>query len=56
MIHKPNREDLMLLNRHFESRTARPVVDKTFPLERTADAFRYFGQSEFVGKVVVRVE
>ena len=56
LFHKPNPEDLMLLNDHYENGTAKPVVDKTFPLERTADAFRYFGQSEFVGKVVVRVE
>ncbi len=54
-FHKPNREDLRLLNEHYENGTARPVVDKTFPLER-ADAFRYFGQGEFVGEVVVRVE
>ena len=46
----------MLLNEHYENGTARPVVNKTFPLERTADAFRCFGRSEFVGKVVVAVE
>jgi NADPH:quinone reductase-like Zn-dependent oxidoreductase len=33
----------------------RAVIDSTFQLERTADAFRRFASGDFVGKVVVTV-
>ena len=35
--------------------TIRPVVDRTFPLEGTADAFRYYAEGNFTGKIVVTV-
>ncbi len=31
----------------------KPVMDKCFPLEKTAEAFRYFGEGRFKGKIVV---
>src|SRR5690606_18326763 len=30
-----------------------PVIDKVFPLRNTAPAFHYFGENNFVGKVVI---
>jgi NADPH:quinone reductase-like Zn-dependent oxidoreductase len=39
----------------FEAGSLRPVIDRTFPLARTADAFRHYGTAPFVGKVVIGV-
>lgn len=30
-----------------------PVIDRTFPLEETREAIRYFGTAAFIGKVVI---
>lgn len=38
----------------FEAGKIKPVIDKTFPLEKTADAFRYFGEGRFKGKIVIK--
>jgi len=37
----------------FETRQARPVVDRTFTLEKTSEAFEYFASGKFKGKVVI---
>jgi len=46
-------KDLNYLVELFESGKLKPVIDTCFPLEKTADAFRYFGEGRFKGKVVV---
>jgi NADPH:quinone reductase-like Zn-dependent oxidoreductase len=38
----------------FEGGKIKPVIDKIFPLEETADAFRYFGKGRFKGKIVIK--
>lgn len=38
----------------FEAGKIKPVIDKVFPLEKTADAFRYFGEGRFKGKIVIK--
>ncbi len=53
--HKPNK-DLNILNELFESGKIKPVVDRCFPLSETAEAFQYFGEGHFKGKVVITVE
>ncbi len=53
--YKANKDSHYLLEL-FEAGKIRPVIDKTFPLEKTADAFRYFGEGRFKGKVVVSVD
>ncbi|WP_419664053.1 hypothetical protein [Desulfosarcina variabilis] len=30
-------------------------MDRCYPLEETANAFRYFGKGRFKGKVVIRL-
>jgi NADPH:quinone reductase-like Zn-dependent oxidoreductase len=40
----------------FETGKIKPVIDKVFPLEKTADAFRYFGEGRFKGKIVINQE
>jgi NADPH:quinone reductase-like Zn-dependent oxidoreductase len=55
IMHKPNK-DLNILNELFESGKIKPVVDRCFPLSETAEAFQYFGEGHFKGKVVITVE
>ncbi len=49
-------KDLKYLVELFEEGKLRPVIDKCFPLEKTADAFRYFGKGCFTGKIVITLE
>ena len=55
IMHKPNK-DLNILNGLFESGKIKPVVDRCFPLCATAEAFQYFGEGHFKGKIVIAVE
>jgi NADPH:quinone reductase-like Zn-dependent oxidoreductase len=48
-----NREGLDELTTLFEKGIIKPVIDKSFPLEKTADAFRYYGQGTFTGKIII---
>jgi NADPH:quinone reductase-like Zn-dependent oxidoreductase len=52
VAYKANK-DLNYLIKLFEAGKLKPVIDKCFPLEKTADAFRYFGKGQFKGKIVV---
>ena len=49
-------KDLNYLIELFEAGKLKPVIDKCFPIEETADAFRYFGDGRFQGKIVVTME
>ena len=49
-------KDLKYLVELFEEGKLKPIIDKCFPLERTADAFRYFGKGCFRGKIVITLE
>ncbi len=55
LIHKPNKS-LDLLIRFFEEGKVKPVIDKFFPLNKVPEAFRYFGEGQFKGKVVIKLE
>ena len=55
IMHKPNK-DLNILIKFYESGKIKPVVDRCFPLNETAKAFRYFGEGRFKGKVVITIE
>lgn len=48
-------KDLPYLIALFEAGKLTPVIDKCYPLEETADAFRYFGEGRFKGKIVITV-
>lgn len=41
------------MNRAIEQHGLRPVIDSTYPLERTADAFRHMRAGKHFGKVVI---
>jgi len=52
VVYKANK-DLNYLIELFEKDKLKPVIDKCFPLEKTAEAFRYFEEGRFKGKIVV---
>ncbi len=54
VAYKANK-DLDYLVELYEAGKLKPVIDRYFPLEHTADAFRYFGEGRFKGKIVVRI-
>lgn len=52
IMHKPNK-NLNVINELYESGKVRPVIDRCFPLNETPEAFRYFGEGHFKGKIVI---
>lgn len=55
MAYRADREGLEELCRLFDEGKTSPVIDKCFPLENTADAFHYYEQGKFIGKIVVKI-
>lgn len=51
-----SREGLDELTSLFERGIIKPVIDKSFPLEKTTDAFRYYEQGGFTGKIVITIQ
>jgi NADPH:quinone reductase-like Zn-dependent oxidoreductase len=54
-ISKERTEDLTALGELLEAGTVTPVVERTYALAETADAFRYLGEGHARGKLVVTV-
>jgi len=55
VMHKPNK-DLSIMGEFFESGKVKPVIDRCFPLSETAEAFWYFGEGRFKGKVIITLD
>jgi len=55
LMHRPNREDLELLDQLFESGQVLPVIDRCVPLEGVPEALRSLGEGRICGKAVVTV-
>ena len=55
-IAKPNHEDLVAMKELIEAGKVTPVIDKTYPLSETPEAFRYLDTGHARGKVVITVE
>lgn len=51
----PNRDDLLALTELVDDRAVTPVIDRTYPLEDTADALRYLETGRARGKVIIAV-
>lgn len=52
-IAKFNKEDMNLLKEFLETGKLKPFIDKTYPLNKTAEAMSRFGQGHVQGKIVV---
>jgi NADPH:quinone reductase-like Zn-dependent oxidoreductase len=48
-------EDMAHLAGMMEVGKIKPVIDKCFPLAHTPEAFRYFGEGNYKGKVVITI-
>ena len=55
-VSTPNQDDLITLKELVEAGRVTPVIDRTYPLRETAEAFRYLDQGHAQGKVIVVVE
>jgi NADPH:quinone reductase-like Zn-dependent oxidoreductase len=55
MLALANKEDLAVLAGLLESGEVTPVIDRTYPLEETAEAIRYLEKGHARGKVVITV-
>lgn len=53
LMHRPNNEDLKVMNEYIESGKVVPVIDRLYPLIETAEACRYLGSGQVKGKVVI---
>lgn len=52
---KPATADLQLLKQLIEAGKIRPIIDRTYPLDESADAIRYLETGHARGKVVISV-
>jgi NADPH:quinone reductase-like Zn-dependent oxidoreductase len=52
----PNNEDLVDLKELIEAGKVTPVIDRTYPLSETPEAFRYLDEGHARGKVVITVK
>ncbi len=52
----PNNEDLVVLKELIEAGKVTPVIDRTYPLHETPEAFRYLDKGHARGKVVIILE
>ncbi len=55
LLHKPN-NDLDSLTKLIETGKVKTIIDKIYPLSKTAKAFQYFGEGHAKGKVVITLE
>ena len=52
---KNSKDDLLVLTKLIEAGKVRPVIDRTYPLNRTAEAIRYLETGHARAKVVITV-
>ena len=52
---KPNAEDLAFVIKLVEEGELKPVIDRTYPLARTAEALRYQSEGHTTGKIIIEI-
>jgi NADPH:quinone reductase-like Zn-dependent oxidoreductase len=52
---KPNAKDLAFVIKLVEEGKVTPVIDRQYPLSKTAEAMRYLGGGHALGKVIIKV-
>ncbi len=52
---KPNRNDLEFLATLLENGKIKPIIDRRYSLDKTADAMNYLSQGHSTGKVVINI-
>jgi len=55
LSHRPSRDDLLYMKDLVEAGKVKPVIDRTYPLAETAEAFCYYDKGRSRGKVVLTV-
>lgn len=55
LLHKPDNNDMNDINALWEAGKVVPVIDSRYPLAEVAEALRYFGEGNAVGKVVITI-
>jgi NADPH:quinone reductase-like Zn-dependent oxidoreductase len=53
--YKPNK-DMAFMKDLLEAGKVKPIIDKQYPLREVPEAFRYFGEGQVRGKVVITME
>jgi NADPH:quinone reductase-like Zn-dependent oxidoreductase len=56
LVAKANKTDLELLAKLLEKGIIKPVIDRHYSLDKTADAMNYLKQGHSTGKVVINIE
>jgi NADPH:quinone reductase-like Zn-dependent oxidoreductase len=54
-IAKLNQKDLVVLKELLQVGKIKPLIDRSYPLDESADAFRYFGEGHVRSKVVITI-
>ncbi len=54
LAHRPNK-GLDEISALVEEGKVRPILDRTYPLHDLPDAFRWYGEKAFIGKIIIRV-
>lgn len=52
----PKKDDLVVLKELIEAGKVTPVIDRTYPLSETTEAFRHLNEGHARGKVVITLE
>ncbi len=55
MVAKINNEDLLVIKELLDLGKVKAVIDRTYPLDETADAIRYLEEGHARGKVIIKI-